>query len=461
MNRSRAILSGVALLAGLAGTIPASATCGAAARIFSTANAQGLGAITRSGGISGNRQGYFWALGSGDPTVGLGNDCGTLCGPSVSTWWLSSPPYIGGNTNNWSWPGTDGCIDLTGNDPSKLDTKQCMVALLADQSVAGDVGYFAVLSDDVDLNGNYQLNAASPTSIVLDEVPQATVTGATWISTTALDVTVVVTEPVGTSEGLYDNCPQIALPIVTGYRIYTHRGAAPTSRDVSSGWVLETGVVPFGSTTINSTGCNIAGEDLYICATLVFDSGFETPYCSRDAVEVFQCGGPEQECFLPVDCDDSMACNGEEDCVSGSCQPGTPIVCDDGVGCTINECIDPAGTCNYVPSDALCDNGDFCDGAETCHQVSDCQPGNDPCVDAVACTVNSCNEGSDTCNVTPNDAFCSNGAFCDGAETCDPFAGCQPGTIPLQRRLHLHHGQLRRGTELLRSRLPGMQSDDR
>ena len=65
-----------------------------------------------------------------------------------------------------------------------------------------------------------------------------------------------------------------------------------------------------------------------------------------------------------------------------------PADCDDGISCTVDDCV--AGFCENVATDSLCDNGLFCDGAETCDPTLDCQAGTAPDVDdGVTCTVDS------------------------------------------------------------------------
>ena len=83
-------------------------------------------------------------------------------------------------------------------------------------------------------------------------------------------------------------------------------------------------------------------------------------------------------CEADPDCDDGLYCNGVEDCVSGSCVAGTPVSCDDGVACTDDACNEGTDSCDNTPNDAACDNGLFCDGAETCHASLDCQGGTAP-----------------------------------------------------------------------------------
>ena len=111
----------------------------------------------------------------------------------------------------------------------------------------------------------------------------------------------------------------------------------------------------------------------------------------------------------------------------------SPADCDDGVGCTNDECI--AGQCVFTPEDANCgDNGLFCDGAEVCDALADCTHTGDPCSDGVACTDDSCNEEEDVCVHVANHTLCDDGLFCTGEEVCDVLAGCLAGDDPCAGR---------------------------
>ncbi len=136
----------------------------------------------------------------------------------------------------------------------------------------------------------------------------------------------------------------------------------------------------------------------------------------------------------PVDalCDDGSFCTGVETCDAlRDCQPGTPPDCDDGVDCTIDSCDPATGACTHEPDDRRCDNGVFCDGAETCSAVRGCQPGPRPdCDDGVSCTADECDPAIDACVHRVDHAFCDDGVFCNGVEACDPLNDCQPGTPP-------------------------------
>lgn len=57
-------------------------------------------------------------------------------------------------------------------------------------------------------------------------------------------------------------------------------------------------------------------------------------------------------CSDDGDCDDELACNGEEACVRGACVAGTPLDCDDGVACTTDSCSEELRACSNRPVDA-------------------------------------------------------------------------------------------------------------
>ena len=183
-----------------------------------------------------------------------------------------------------------------------------------------------------------------------------------------------------------------------------------------------------------------------------------------------------------IQCDDGNTCNGVETCdpASGSCLPGTVLSCDDTNPCTDDTC-NPSAGCINTPNTAtcsdgnacttgdvcsggactgiavVCDDGDPCNGVETCNPTSgacqanppptcndnnpctddSCQPGlgcvhlNNtlPCSDGNACTTADVCAGGSCTGVVTN---CDDGNACNGSETCNPANGlCQPGTPPV------------------------------
>jgi Cys-rich repeat protein len=107
-------------------------------------------------------------------------------------------------------------------------------------------------------------------------------------------------------------------------------------------------------------------------------------------------------------------CNDDSDCGGGQiCNPDTGL------------CQDPSDECDV---DADCDDGLFCNGSETCDRLAGCKAGDTACDDGVSCTVDACDEDTDTCASSPSDAACDDGVYCNGLETCDVETGCVSGT---------------------------------
>jgi hypothetical protein len=105
------------------------------------------------------------------------------------------------------------------------------------------------------------------------------------------------------------------------------------------------------------------------------------------------------------------------------------VDCNDDVPCTEDSCNEGTDTCDNVPNDALCDDGQWCNGAEVCNPLLDCQAGTAPnCDDGVGCTEDSCNEGTDSCDHVAQDSLCDDSLRCNGSETCNPSLDCQAGT---------------------------------
>jgi hypothetical protein len=130
-------------------------------------------------------------------------------------------------------------------------------------------------------------------------------------------------------------------------------------------------------------------------------------------------------CVNDMDCDDGLFCNGAETCdAQNDCQPGTAVAVDDGVGCTDDSCDEVGNVVVNAVNNASCDNGQFCDGSETCDAINDCQAGT-PVVldDSVACTVDACDEVGDVLSHLPDAGACDDGDPCT-AEVCDAVAGC-------------------------------------
>ena len=96
-------------------------------------------------------------------------------------------------------------------------------------------------------------------------------------------------------------------------------------------------------------------------------------------------------------------------------------------------CIDEADSCVGCRNNADCDDGLYCNGAETCDlETTECMSGTNPCPDdGFFCTgTESCNETTNQCvsagNPCPND-----GQYCNGVESCDEAANqCEQSGNP-------------------------------
>ena len=102
--------------------------------------------------------------------------------------------------------------------------------------------------------------------------------------------------------------------------------------------------------------------------------------------------------------------------------------CDDGILNQGEDRIDCGGPCPACEctSDGMCDNGEFCDGTETCDEYGQCQDGTFPCTDPA---YPYCDEVEDDCDECAEALHCDDGEFCNGAEMCVD-GSCQPGDDP-------------------------------
>ncbi|MEE9295816.1 MAG: endonuclease [Phycisphaerae bacterium] len=189
-----------------------------------------------------------------------------------------------------------------------------------------------------------------------------------------------------------------------------------TSVDVG---VSETGTTPVGQ-SLQLSGSGSASADFVWQAPAANTEGL------ANTGQTFT--GCAAACTIDPDCDDGLFCNGAETCVASACQAGTNP-CDDGVACTDDTCDEVFDTCTNTPNDANCDDGLFCNGAETCDPVLGCQAGANPCLVGDVCL-----EATDTC-CTPAAEICNDAIDndCDGLTDCDdpdcagdPACACLP-----------------------------------
>ena len=145
-------------------------------------------------------------------------------------------------------------------------------------------------------------------------------------------------------------------------------------------------------------------------------------------VEVrWACAGEPSVC-APDDgasCDDGVFCNGADTCDGGACSvhAGDPCPGTDGDGDCSESCNEGAGNCTANdPNGSACNDGTFCDGADICSGGSCSVHEGNPCPgpDGDGDCSESCNEAADNCTADdPNGSACTDGVFCNGADTCN------------------------------------------
>ncbi|MCP4661340.1 MAG: hypothetical protein GY856_38545, partial [bacterium] len=127
-----------------------------------------------------------------------------------------------------------------------------------------------------------------------------------------------------------------------------------------------------GSTTVFSLNSSNASNPVWTLSNTLDLSAFagetiqiEFVFNSVDSVDNDQIGwmiddvvvtGECAGCTSDPECNDGLYCNGAETCDigSGTCQDGTPVTCDDGVACTDDSCNESTDSCDYTANDANC-----------------------------------------------------------------------------------------------------------
>ena len=135
---------------------------------------------------------------------------------------------------------------------------------------------------------------------------------------------------------------------------------------------------------------------------------------------------------IPVNalCNDGLYCTGTETCskVEGCVHSNVPVV-DDGIACTVDVCSEDSQTVTHTANHSFCSDNDDCNGTEVCNVNLDCQDGVAPALDdGIECTLDSCTNGD--LKHTPQNSECDDGKWCNGTETCSKVAGCVSGTAP-------------------------------
>ena len=181
---------------------------------------------------------------------------------------------------------------------------------------------------------------------------------------------------------------------ITGYLVYLTNAATGVEDVIDVGFVLP------GFDGIARTYVVVNAAESYLVGMKVYGAAGESRLSNVIEIGALQCD--------PGPCDDGNACTadscGDIGCSNVKLPDDTP--CDDGFVDTLDDrCV--AGVCEGVVfvcgSDLDCDDGNACNGFETCEDGRVCLEGTAPdCGDSTQCAV----------------------------PQCDPESGCQMAPIP-------------------------------
>jgi subtilisin-like proprotein convertase family protein len=155
------------------------------------------------------------------------------------------------------------------------------------------------------------------------------------------------------------------------------------------------------------------GAAMCVCA-----QGYHTPPDNRAncVADTHPCDGEDGS-----PCDDTEFCTVDDVCMQGICR-GQPNECSDGNPCTVDICNELEDRCvgTAAPDQTPCDDGHFCTLGELCLSGECTQGYERNCEDGNPCTQDRCDAAQDTCVNEPigEGDPCDDGAFCSEGETC-------------------------------------------
>lgn len=288
---------------------PAQAECGFA-RLVRSIDTTGYSYVATPGvtptigvisSVTNGAKGAFWILGNGNPTP---HPAGDELGADNGSWpavegsygyyyygWLTfglSPyayyPYSAAVSGTWAQDGRiDGCPDPIPN--------ACIAILLNDE--LDGVGYFALITKARDANGNYELVQPGNAPYNMVQIPKLGIDGSTTIDATKVSLDVSGPDGAAIAAGLYldPGCPDP----VAGYRVRS-QGLAPGSNPPGSraigDWTdvspVDQNPIPLGTPDTVEVTC-AGNTDVYLAASLLFDSNFELDLVGENSTRV-ACG---------------------------------------------------------------------------------------------------------------------------------------------------------------------------
>lgn len=304
-NMSKTKIFGIALgvVALVAAMQPAQAACGSAFLITSlgaTEYAYLYNPSVTDDGLNGSTitdqlTGFFWGVGVGDPTLGVGADNGTW---SALDWLGPLSPGYGAYINT-TWAastGIDTCIDVQG----PID-QRCQVTFFQDVDVNTGAGLFALMSTPSDpTSGDFLLtNGGNPINMAPQE--GMAILSSSRANFESVDLMLSGPTAEGLAAGSYlsdaaacqgTGAGGVANGLIVGYRVVTQvlpRGSAPPSDFHAAMWSPASQDTAIGSPAAANVPCASGDSDVYTSFQLLFDSGFASPIVSNTTTRI-ECG---------------------------------------------------------------------------------------------------------------------------------------------------------------------------
>jgi hypothetical protein len=129
-----------------------------------------------------------------------------------------------------------------------------------------------------------------------------------------------------------------------------------------------------------------------------------------------------------LECDDGLFCTVDDECSGGICS-GALRPCGDDNSCTDDACNEIDDKCDHLSNTVACDDGVFCNGADSCESGECAVHAGDPCdgSDGDGNCAEGCDEELDACTAKDeDDSPCSDGLVCTDGDTCADGV-CVPG----------------------------------
>lgn len=121
-------------------------------------------------------------------------------------------------------------------------------------------------------------------------------------------------------------------------------------------------------------------------------------------------------------CDVAESCSGSSTICPADVRVASGEACpDDGNVCTSDVC-DGAGSCTHPDTSGPCDDGTFCNGADSCAGGACSVHAGDPCAGGPECA-RSCDELADSCNASAGRPCQDDGSICS-EDVCDGSGAC-------------------------------------